>query len=216
MGGVWTWFEGVLAATALVLALGTRPWRMLTPALWSPLAATMTCLPLVWLLPQHLPPGLSVQFSGASLLVLLVGWPLAVCGLAVVAVLVGLLGHNSPEVLLSQWVWLGVLPATLALLWGAGLRRWLPLNPFVYTLGRGFLGTAVAVFVPGVLYEVGHHLLYNVPVNEALVARWLMAWADAFLTGLVVAVLVAFAPQHLATWSDQRYLRPPPPPPPRP
>jgi len=41
------------------------------------------------------------------------------------------------------------------------------------------------------------------------VARWLMAWGDAFITGMLVAVFVAFAPQWLATWSDARYLHPP-------
>jgi uncharacterized membrane protein len=46
--------------------------------------------------------------------------------------------------------------------------------------------------------------------EQALVARWLMAWGDAFLTGLMAAVFVAFVPQWLATWSDQRYLHPPP------
>lgn len=207
--GIWAWGELGVGAGLLVLALLTRPWRMLTPVLWTPLAATLTCLPLVWLLPQHLPPGLSVQLSGASLLVLLVGWPLAVCGLSLVALTVFFLGHHGWAEVVSQWVWLGLLPATVALLWGAALRRWLPPNPFVYTLGRAFFGTVVAVFGAGVVYELAHHLLYGVPIQEALVARWLMAWGDAFLTGLVTAVLVAFAPQHLATWSDQRYLSPP-------
>ncbi|HEX5806803.1 MAG TPA: hypothetical protein VFY31_10785 [Macromonas sp.] len=35
------------------------------------------------------------------------------------------------------------------------------------------------------------------------------AWGDAFLTGLIVAVFAAFAPQWQATWSDERYLKPP-------
>jgi uncharacterized membrane protein len=103
------------------------------------------------------------------------------------------------------------VPATLAVLIGAALRRWLPPNLFVYTLGRGFLGTAVAVFLSGVLYEAIHHLLGGNTLGDALVARWLMAWGDAFLTGLLVAIFVAFAPQWLATWSDDRYLRPPSP-----
>ena len=38
--------------------------------------------PLLWLLPQFLPNGLPIQFSGACLLVLALGWPLAVPVLA--------------------------------------------------------------------------------------------------------------------------------------
>jgi uncharacterized membrane protein len=66
------------------------------------------------------------------------------------------------------------------------------------------------VFLSGVLYEAAHHLVGGVTMGEAFVARWLMAWGDAFLTGMLVAIFVAFRPEWLATWSDQRYLVEPP------
>jgi uncharacterized membrane protein len=209
----WTWWltvlEAALGAVGLAVALAMRPWRMLAGSLLTPALAAVVLLPWFWLLPQKLPQGMSVQLSGASLLVLMLGWPLAVPVLALVALVVWAVGRADWVAVLSQWVWVGLVPATLALLLGAVLRRWLPANPFIYTLGRGFLGTAAVVFVSGTVYELIHHLVDGVPLLEALVARWLMAWGDAFLTGLVVAVFVAFAPQWLATWSDERYLKPP-------
>lgn len=202
-----TLLELGVAVVALVMAGWLRPWRMLPGALLTPALGALVLLPWLWLLPQHLPQGMPVQLSGASLLVLMLGWPLAVLVLALVALAVWGLGHADAASVLSQWVWLGLVPATFALALGAALRRWLPPNLFVYTLGRGFLGTAVAVFLSGVLYEALYHLLGGVTLHEALVARWLMAWGDAFLTGLITAVLVAFVPQWLATWSDERYLK---------
>jgi uncharacterized membrane protein len=139
----------------------------------------------------------------------MLGWPLAVLVLALVALAVGLLGQAGPVAALSQGVWIGLVPATLALGIGAVLRRWLPPNPFVYTLGRGFLGTAAAMFLAGVVREVGYRLAGGVALEQALVARWLMAWGDAFLTGMFTAIFVAFVPGWLATWSDERYLKPP-------
>lgn len=211
----WTWWltvlEAALGAVGLAVALAMRPWRMLKGSLLTPTLAAVVLLPWFWLLPQKLPQGMSVQLSGASLLVLMLGWPLAVPVLALVALVVWAVGRADLVAVLSQWVWVGLVPATLALLLGAVLRRWLPANPFIYTLGRGFLGTAAVVFVSGTVYELIHHLVGGVPLLEALVARWLMAWGDAFLTGLMVAVFVAFAPQWLATWSDERYLKPPAP-----
>lgn len=208
---VLTWLEATVGLLALGLALLTRPWRMLNGPLLTPTLATLALLPWFWLMPQQLPQGLQLQFSGACLVLLMLGWPLAVPVLALVAVLVWALGDAAWPMVLTQWVWMGLVPATLALGIGALLRRWLPPNLFIYTLGRAFLGTAVAVFVAGVLFEAGHHLLHgNTPI-EALVARWMMAWGDAFLTGLIAAVFVAFAPQWLATWSDARYLKPPKP-----
>ncbi|MBD3893105.1 hypothetical protein [Hydrogenophaga sp.] len=202
--------EALLGLILLVLALALQPWRMLAGPLLTPTLAALALLPWLWLLPQHLPPGLPVQFSGACLLLLMLGWPLAVLVLAIVALTVWLLGQADAAAVLSQWVWLGLVPATLALALGAAMRRWLPPNPFIYTLGRGFLGTALAVFLAGVAYELMYRLVGGVALEQALVARWLMAWGDAFITGMLVAIFVAFAPQWLATWSDERYLKSPP------
>ncbi len=198
--------ELLLGLVALAVALSLRPWRMLKGPLLTPALASLALLPWFWLLPHQLPQGLQVQLSGASLLVLMLGWPLAVPVLALVALLVWAIGAHDAAAVLSQWIWLGLAPATLALLLGRLLRRWLAVNPFVYTLGRGFLGTVLAVFGSGLLQELAQRWLVGVSLHEALVARWLMAWGDAFLTGMFSAIFVAFAPHWLATWSDQRYL----------
>ena len=198
--------ELALGLVALAVALSLRPWRMLGGPLLTPALAALALLPWFWLLPQQLPPGMPVQLSGASLVTLMLGWPLAVPVLALVALLVWAIGVHDAQAVLAQWVWLGLAPATLALSLGRLLRRWLPVSPFVYTLGRGFLGTALAVFGSGVLQELAQRWLAGPSLHDALVARWLMAWGDAFLTGMFSAVFVAFAPQWLATWSDRHYL----------
>lgn len=208
---MWTALNLLMAVLCVAVALWLRPWRMLRGPLFTPALASLVLLPWLWLLPQKMPQGLQVQLSGACLLVLMLGWPLAVLVLAGVAAVVWVVGQAEPVVVLQQWVWTGLVPATLALGIGAVMRRWLPPNLFVYTLGRAFLGTAAAVFLSGLLLE-GLQWLAGEPARDlSLVARWLMAWGDAFLTGMFGTIFVAFVPQWLATWSDQRYLRPPPP-----
>ncbi|MFM6985123.1 MAG: hypothetical protein ACKOXQ_00595 [Hydrogenophaga sp.] len=201
--------EWCMAALGLLVSLSLRPWRMLRGPLLTPALATVALLPWIWLLPQKMPHGLQVQLSGASLLVLMLGWPLAVLVLTLVGMVVWGVGQNDLAQVLSQWVWIGLVPATLALGIGGALRRWLPPNPFVYTLGRGFFGTAAAMFLSGLLMVLLHHLSGGPAMEHAIVGRWLMAWGDAFLTGMFSAIFVAFAPQWLATWSDRRYLQPP-------
>lgn len=56
---------------------------------------------------------------------------------------------------------------------------------------------------------MGYHLIGGVAVEHALVARWLTAWGDAFITGMLVSTFVAFVPEWLAIWSDRRYVDPP-------
>ena len=208
---MWTALNLSMAVLCVAVALWLRPWRMLRGPLFTPALASLVLLPWLWLLPQKMPQGLQVQLSGACLLVLMLGWPLAVLVLAGIAAVVWVVGQAEPVAVLQQWVWTGLVPATLALGIGAVMRRWLPPNLFVYTLGRAFLGTAAAVFLSGLLLE-GLQWLAGEPARDlSLVARWLMAWGDAFLTGMFGTIFVAFVPQWLATWSDQRYLRPPPP-----
>lgn len=206
---MWTTLNLLMALACALVAAWLRPWRMLRGPLLTPALAAVALLPWVWLLPQKMPQGLQVQLSGACLLVLMLGWPLAVLVLAAVAAVVWQVGQSPTEQVLVQWVWIGLVPATLALGVGAALRRWLPANLFIYTLGRAFMGTALSMFLAGVMLEWLSELAGQPPREQAMVARWLMAWGDAFLTGMAGAIFVAFVPQWLATWSDERYLRPP-------
>lgn len=206
---MWMTLNLLIAAVCVALALWLRPWRMLRGPLLTPALAAVVLLPWVWLLPQKMPQGLQVQLSGACLLVLMLGWPLAVLVLAAVAAVVWQVGQSTAEQVLVQWVWIGLVPATIALGIGGALRRWLPAHLFIYTLGRAFMGTAMAMFLAGVLLEWLSGLAGQPPREQAMVARWLMAWGDAFLTGMAGAIFVAFVPQWLATWSDERYLKPP-------
>ena len=219
------WLEGILLLVALAAALAARPWRMLAShkplaheshgapsALWTPLLATLVFLPWLWALPTLHAMPLQLQWSGACLVVLMLGWPLAIPALIAVGATACVI---SPTLAwtdaLGATVWLGVVPATLALSLGALVRRYTGTKPFVYVLGRAFLGTVVCVFAAGVLSQWSGHLLPGVGDELSLVARWLMAWGDGFVTGMLAAIFVAFKPEWLATWSDRLYLHGPKP-----
>jgi uncharacterized membrane protein len=212
--------EAALVLVALAAALAARPWRMLASgrplaheahgalsALWTPLLATLVFLPWMWALPTLHAMPLQLQWSGACLVVLMLGWPLAIPVLVAVGVIACLVSPAMgwPEAL-GAIAWQGVVPATLALIVGALVRRFLGTHLFVYVLGRAFLGTVLCLFASGALSQWIGHPLPGVGDELSLVARWLMAWGDAFVTGMLTAIFVAFKPQWLATWSDPLYL----------
>lgn len=201
-----------IALSALALALFFRPWHILAraPALLTPLLATLVILPWLWALPalHHMP--LQLRWSGAVLVLLMFGWPLAVPVLLAVGVIAWAISPMSAATALAVAAWQGVLPASFALVLGAALRRWLPPHPFVYVLGRGFLGAVLCLFASSLLAQASGAGLPGIPDGLGQVARWLMAWADAFVTGMLTAIFVAFKPQWLLTWSDARYLPKPP------
>jgi uncharacterized membrane protein len=201
-------FETLLVLALLLPALALRPWRLLGhSSLHTPLLATLALLPLLWALPFWHAMPLQLQWSGACLVLLCLGWPLAVPVLTLVGGITWALTPATGEQALSLLLWQGLVPATLALALGALLRRFLPRHPFIYILGRGFLGTVLCVFVAKLLAQAAGHVLPNIGSDLSWVALWLMAWGDAFVTGLFTAIFVAYRPQWLATWSDTLYLK---------
>ena len=201
----------LLVFTALAIALSFKPWRLLAnTALISPLLAALVITPWLWALPWLHRMPIQLQLSGACLIGLVLGWPLAVPVLCIVALTTGLIAPVPWQQQIDMALWLGIVPATLSFLLGMALRRWVSKNLFVYILGRAFLGTAICLFVSGALAQwSGQILTVTVEPDLAMVARWLLAWGDAVVTGMMVAVFVAFRPQWLATWSDSLYVPPP-------
>lgn len=204
---------GLDTATLLValgMAWAFKPWQVLRFApLQSPWVGAMVLLPLVWWTRQLLPSGLALHVSGACLLVLMFGWPLAIWSLLPIGLAAQLISSRSLpafEQLASNIVWQGVIPATLALLLGLLIRRWLPKHLFVYILGRGFMATALAITATGYLADLTQHRPDNIDTQEWMLAHWLLGWGEAISTGMLTAIFVAFKPQWLLTYSDQRYL----------
>lgn len=203
-----TGLEAALALVALAIALWLRPWRLLVAhtAIATPLLATLVVLPWLWALPVLHRAPLQLRWSGAVLVLLMLGWPLAVPVLLLVGALAWAISPLSPQAALALAVWQGIVPATFALLFGAALRRWLPPHPFIYVLGRGFLGAVACLFAAAALAQRFEAPLPGVSSDLGLVGRWLMAWGDGFVTGMLTAIFVAFKPGWLLTWSDARYL----------
>jgi uncharacterized membrane protein len=205
---MWT-LDLTLCVLALGVALWFRPWQMLRDKdLHHPWLAMLVLLPWLWSVQSLLPIGLPLQLSAACLLVLMFGWPLAVLTVLIVAPIGAWLGGSPPDQAVTLAAWNGVVPATLALALGMAVRRWLPHHIFVFILGRGFIVTALSMSLAG----WGTTWLHTLPVGTdtltLMMGHWLMGWGEAFSTGMLTAIFVAFRPQWLVTWSDARYLGP--------
>ena len=207
----------LLAAGPLAVALWLRPWRLVGPQgppwIWLAWCALM---PLLWGTDRYVGMSVVQPLSGAVMLLMMTGLPLAMLALVPVTLLTWAMAGLDAAEALHRLVWLGQMPATIALLLGAAVRRWLPNQLFVYILGRGFAATALSCVLSGALSMALHGATPGLDPDEQMIGRWLAAWGDAFLVGMLVAIFVAFRPHWLATYSDRLYLRPPPDePPPR-
>jgi uncharacterized membrane protein len=203
--------NAAMAVLATAIALWLRPWRAVaaTGPPW-PWLAAWALMPLWWGLDRYAAVPLAQPMSGAALLMLMAGWPLAVLAFWPVMALTVLVGGFDVAEGLQRLVWLGVVPATLMLGIGGALRRWLPHHLFIYILGRGFFGTFVAcALARGAALMLRPGLSAPAAAGDLLIAGVLTAFGEAFLTGMLVAIFVAVRPQWLATYADLLYLPPP-------
>ncbi len=201
----WTdLLDAALALAALAVALALRPWRAAVPP-W-PALAWWAMLPLLWNTDRLSAQPVLQPIAGSCLLMLMLGWPLAIPMLATVAAVVWLLGDAGAADALHRGVWLGLVPVTLAMGLGAALRRWMPHHLFIYILGRGFFATAISMASAGALSVWLHGVPHGLEAADVLLARLLTAFGDAFITGMLVAIFVAFRPHWLATYADRIYL----------
>ena len=194
----------------LATAFAFKPWLPLSHRpLQMPWLGAMTLLPFVWWTEHLLPNGMALHVTGTFLLILMVGWPLAMWSLLPIGFAAALIGQAQlPEIgqILQHIVWRGMIPGTLGLLIGLGVRTWVVQHMFVYILGRAFMTTAVAVSISGVLAWITGQKPDTLSTEEWMLAHWLLGWAEAISTGMLTSIFVAFKPEWLLTYSDERYL----------
>jgi uncharacterized membrane protein len=202
--------ELLALALALGCALSVRPWRMLRAgpgqALATPLLATLALLPWLWAWPALAALPIPLHWSAAPLAVLLLGWPLAVPVLVAAGAATALVtGAGWSEALMLTF-WSGVLPATMVLVLGHGVRKAFGHHPVAYLFGRALLVPLAALVACGLgAAAVGQGIA--APTGDLhRIALLLLALGEASWTCAIASLLVAYRPQWLATWSDALYL----------
>jgi hypothetical protein len=191
------WLAAVVIATS-ALAWWRRPRCSMSSGLPWPWLALWLLLPLLWSPDRWSGVALWPPASGAVLSVLLAGWPLTVLALAVSALLTVVDGSLGWAEALQRWFWLGTLPATLTVALGGLLARW-PLMPTLrqdavlqavgFLAGRAFIGTLMVVGIAA----AGTH--------QPVAAAALLAFAEAALTTLLIAGLLAWQPGWVHGWA---------------
>lgn len=200
-----SWLIVVLACAAG--AFSVRPWRALgrdgPPWPW---LACWSVLPLCWGADRWADSALIQPLSCVPLLVLMAGWPLTMLAMLPAAGVMVWMGGLDWQEGLHRLVWLGVLPSAAGLGLGWLVRRWLPHHLFVYILVRAFLGTWLMMALIGLARYWSEGPPPVLSAGDLILARVLTASGEAFLTGMVAAIFVAFRPEWLATYSDRLYL----------
>ena len=87
----------------------------------------------------------------------------------------------------------------------------LPANLFIFIFVNGFIASAVGILLTGLLLTVIFRLTgafsANLLWSTVFPVFILIAWAEAFLSGISTAIFIALRPQWIHTFDDNRYLK---------
>lgn len=193
----------------------TAPWRRLTDSgqlnVW---LGTVVLLVLVWSMKAGVKPGLNLHLLGATMFTLMFGRQLAIVGLSVVLAGVTLNGELQGH---PGWIAFGlnalvlaVFPVLLADTIRRGVERFLPANLFVYIFGSAFFGAALTVMATGVLASALLWLAGVYPaaalLDDYLPWYLLLGFAEAWLNGALVTLMVVYLPRWVGSFDDRRFL----------
>jgi uncharacterized membrane protein len=90
-------------------------------------------------------------------------------------------------------------------------ERFLPQHCFVYIFANGFFGAALSIVAAGtcasLLLVVSGVYTIDYVLAEYLPYVLLLAFSEAWLSGMMVTLFVIYRPEWVSTFEDSRYLR---------
>jgi len=170
--------------------------------------ATVAVLGL-WMIHTGIRPGLSFHLLGASALTLMFGPWFALLAFALINAALAL-WQGQLDAWPINWLIYGALPILFSWRLYRFVDRRLPNHFFIYIFLNAFFGAALAVGLTG-LVSTGFLALSEAYPLDYLLDQYLpycllMAWAEAFSTGMLITVIVVYKPAWIATFDDHRYL----------
>lgn len=208
-----TWEVGGFMVLALVWlwCLRTAPWKRLADSgqlnVW---LGAIVVLMLFWSMKAGVKPGLNLHLLGATVLTLMFGRQLAIIGLSIVMAAITFNGAAGWEAYALNVLIMAVYPCIATDVWLKIVERYLPPIIFIYTLGAGFFGAAIAVVSTGLLSTLVLWLAGIYPAemlfNDYFPYFALLGFAEAWLNGAAITLMVVYYPHWVGSFDDDRYL----------
>ena len=207
----WSLVLWLLLAGLFGLMLRQAAWRMLkSPANLNVFLGATVALLALWLIRAGIRPGLNFHLLGATTLTLMFRPWFAI--LAIGLVIAGLTLHNGQfDAFPANLLLMGVLPVSVTWAIYRFVDTRLPNHMFIYIFLNCFFGAALAMAAVGVgstlfAAAAGFYTMDYLLENYAPF-YFLMAWAEAFATGMIMTLMVVYRPEWVATFDDSRYLQ---------
>ncbi|WP_429261016.1 energy-coupling factor ABC transporter permease [Paraburkholderia sp. GAS334] len=207
----WVAVGGWIATAGLLaLALWKNPFKRLQDAtlqhVWLALIVAMSVL---WASNAWLDDGTVMHLLGATLVVTLFDWALALVAMAAVTGIAAVIFDAPWQGIALTFLIFGALPVAVSALLQRAIVKWLPRNLFVFIFGQGFISPAIAVTVTAIAAVASHVALADgsmmvVPAGY-LFSVFLLATGEAWFTGMSTALIAVYRPAWVTTYDVRRY-----------
>ena len=211
----WAYGAFFTYAVFLVWAVRTAPWKRLADNsqmhVWM---GAIVVLTLMWSLKAGAKPGLHLHFLGAAAFTLMFGRQLAIVGFSVVLAAVtfnaGLKGIAGWEAYALNALAFIIVPVFVVHSIWRLVEAYLPPNIFVFFFVAAFFGGALAVVSSGVfgaiLFWAAGIYAIDMLVSDYLLFHILLGFAEAWLNGAAITLMVVYCPLWVGCFDDRRYL----------
>lgn len=211
MGEGWYWAAWIVWLLFFAHSLLRAPWgRLKDSELFNVWLGMIVLLTLVWSLKAGVKPGLNFHLLGATVFTLCFGPHLAFVGLSLVTLGVTLNGAAGPFAYAANALLLAGLSVALSQFFFRVLSAALPRHFFVYIFVNGFLGAALTIvgvgFAATVLLAMVGAYEWGYLISEYFPYFVLLAFAEAWLSGMMMTLFVVYRPQWVVSFDDSRYL----------
>lgn len=204
---------GLIALTGLALALLQRPWQALLAdqALQHRWLAASVAVVLLWQLRAQSVDWLALQLMLTALLTLVFKAPLALATNLLANFSLVALGKAGWALLGVNVLITGLVPVLVTVAIWRIVDRYLPDNLMIFLFLCGFFGAALATLGTGlaglglVMLGASDPEAVHLAKEYALFLPLLMP-SEAFISGMLLSVLMVYHPSWVATFNDHRYI----------
>lgn len=197
---LWAAIAGwIVAFGMLVMAARGKPFaRLGTDALQHLWLSTVVTLAVLWAFDIWVQDGAVLHLLGATLMVTLFGWALALIGSCVVIALVALILGSPWQGVGLTMLALGVLPVLISAGFQHLLAARLPGRRAAFVLGHGAIASIVAVAAASGAVVLGHLLTGNVSWQSVsgafLSATGILMAGECLFTSAMTALIAVYRP----------------------
>lgn len=166
-------------------------------------------LMVLWYMKAGVHAGMSYHYLGATLLTLMFGWQLAIVGIMIQVLILVIMEALQWQVFAVNVFLMGVIPIIITSFILSLVER-IENNHFIIYF---FLGTFInaAITVASSVYLTAMFMVavdaysYDYVTYEYTPYIFLMIYPEAFLTGLVMIIMIVNFPQWVRSFDDNKY-----------